>query len=275
MPSTIHTILNALGSVLITPWIRWSLWTGLIVASLLTALAALLVYRACSNQEGIRSSRNRSISALLDIPLYGEYPAAVFPGIATSLASASLYLAHALKPLLILGLPLTWALIQLGAWFTWQPFQPNETIIATATLNEGVKTADLRTHLSTSPEITVTMEAVHIPAQREISWRLEARSAGDGWLNLHVADRIQRIAIPIGIRPARITPKLFSPLSWHSLLYGAPAMLDLGGAVQSFHIHFPERRFTVGIWSLHWIVVFLVLTLAFGLALSIPLKVEL
>jgi hypothetical protein len=275
MPATIHNFLNALGSFLISPWIQWSLWAGLVVASLLIAVVALLVFRGFSNQEGIRYSRNRSIAALLDIPLYGEYPAAVFPCVGASLWSAGRYLTHALKPLLILVLPLAWALIQFGAWFTWQPYAPGDTIIATAYLNPHSRAPETEPQLTTSPEITLVMEPVRVPARREISWRLKSTSAGEGRLEIVAGDRSHHIAVPVGDRPARITPKFFSPHAWQSLLYGAPAILEGADTIRSVELDFPDRRFTIGGWSLHWIVVFLLLTFVFGLALSIPMRVEL
>lgn len=268
MIASMHAMLNGLGSVLVGPWCRWSVGLGIVMGAVLTAVIALLVYRATSNQSGIRSARNRAIAHLADIALYTEYPGVVFGCVGRSLGAAGRYLAYALVPLLVMIVPVAWLLIQCNAWFGWRGLEPGKAVTVTAELEPGGEGIP---EVQAVGAVKVETEGWRIAGRDEVSWRVRAEGPGAAGLRFGTHE----VRLQVGGEPARLHPERYEASDPHLLLAGAPAVLPDGLGIRRLEIPYPEREVELGGWSLHWIVPYLVLTLAAGLVLSVPLRVEL
>ena len=99
---------------------------GLLPISVLLAAAAVLIFRAVSNQERIRALRERMKGHLLGAIVFSHSFRTVVSSLGRAIALNGLYLVHAFVPLLIMILPVLVLYVQLEHWYGWRPARAGE-----------------------------------------------------------------------------------------------------------------------------------------------------
>jgi len=245
---------------------------GLVVISLLTGLAAILVFRYASNQAAMRRVKNRIQAHLLAVRLFPDRLGIVVRAYGRILRFTAIYLAYNLKPLAILLLPLVVLMVQLDLRFGRKPLQIHDSFILKATLaGSGVLDSD---SLKLPKGLTLTAPPVNIPAQQEVDWRIRADESGVYWPAVVVAGRTfaKQVVVSKAITPLPVERARAGLVEW--LMNPVEPPLPRDGPLQSLEVNYAPRSIDLGYFATNWLVVFLVVSFVSGLILKFVLEIE-
>ncbi len=114
--------INTIFDLLVLPLAGWPA-LALIFLSLLTAAAALLIFKLATNQKDLATARDRLVGHIYEMGLYQDH-LSVLARIQGSLARANLrYLSLTLPALLALLVPMVVAVVQLESRFAHRPLE--------------------------------------------------------------------------------------------------------------------------------------------------------
>jgi hypothetical protein len=275
MISAFNSVLGRFFDVILYPLRALNPWVAIALLSLLTAVIMLLVYRVVSNQDGIKKTRNRIAAHLLEIRLYQNNMPVTFRAQGSILWWNLKYLMHAMKPMLVLVIPLVLAIINLDLRFGTSPLAPGDSTVVALKLRPGYQPSQVPAQIKTPAGIEVATPPLRIDGEREVDWRLKAKEPGTHLLDIRVGDEVLAKSIVVGnptldaVQSARVGPGIFNLL----LNPGEPP-LPGSSAVQSIAISYPHKNLVLFGFHIHWLVAFFVLSVLFGLGLKGFFKVQ-
>jgi len=271
----INSALNAFFDLLCAPFARLNAWGAMAFLSLLTGLLMLLVFRFTSNQKGIRRTKDLIKGHLLEFRLFKDNLGVTMRAFGRVLLYNLRYLAYALKPLLIMIIPLLLILAQLNARFGYRPLHPGEQVLLKVKLVRGTNPLNLDLTIAPSAGFTVETPPLRIEEEGEVDWRLRAVEAGRHDIVLQGQGR--SVVKTMAIGPARLNA--LAPLKtnrkfFNQLFNPAEPALPRGFPLDSIELVYPGRSLRLLGMDIHWLLAFFVLSLVFGFGLKGLFKVE-
>jgi uncharacterized membrane protein (DUF106 family) len=271
----VNLVIGGIVDTILLPFRDLSPWFGLTAVSLLTALLMLEVYKLTSNQPAIRRAKDLIKAHLLEMRLYKDNMRASWGAQAGILKANLAYMAANLKPLAVMIVPLVLILARLSLWYDRAPLEPGQETLVKAGLAETADPMGLDLRLETPPTVEISAPVVRIADEHEVVWRIKALAAGQGRLTLRAGDRTIEKTVAVGGRKTARVSALASRGSFlERVLYPGEPPLPDGTPVRSIEILYPARRLAAFGLGVHWLVAYLVLSIAFGFALKGAFKVE-
>jgi uncharacterized membrane protein (DUF106 family) len=250
-------------------------WFGLTAVSLLTALLMLEAYKLTSDQAAIRRAKDRIKAHLLEMRLYKDNMRATWGAQAGILKANLAYMAANLKPLAVMIVPLVLILARLSLWYDRAPLEPGREALVKVKLAGTADPLALDLRLETPPVVEVSAPPVRIADEREVVWRIKALAAGHGRLTLRAGGLTFEKTVAVGGRKLARVSALASRGSFlKRVLYPGEPPLPDGTPVRSVEVLYPARTLAAFGFGVHWLVAYLVLSVAFGFALKGVFKVE-
>jgi hypothetical protein len=280
------TILNALLAsafdLLLFPFRQLPPIVGLSVVSLLTAAGMLLVFRAKSDQQRIEQVKRAMVAALFEIRLFNDDLPALFRAQGEMLKQNAAYLRLSLVPMLWMIVPIGLIAAQLEFQYGYAGLTPGQPVLVTAQLRQS--TTPLAEAAAVSPpvpaaslevpkEIRVLTAGAWFPATQEIIWRVMADVPGEYVLNAKFDGGTFSKTVDATDRVVRRSPVRVATGFVNQMMYPAEPPLPDGGIVTSISVGYPSRAIRVLRWDLPWAIVYLVLSMAFAVALRKPFGV--
>ncbi len=257
--------------------ISWPLWglgsMGILVfVSFLSALLALWIFGRYSNQEAIRTVRNRIRGNMLAVRLYRDNVPVVIALQGSIIRDTLTYLKYSLVPLPVLLIPFLLILIQLDLHLQVRPLRPGESAVVKAKFSTALGPQDHVT-LETPREVRVETPPVRIAALKEVAWRIRAEEPTRDFMTIHWGDRAVQKKVIVGdyegavsaLRTGNMTEVLLNP--------GEPP-IRRSTAIESILVDYPRRDYSLLGWDIHWVILFFVFCTVFGLAFKGVLGVE-
>lgn len=173
-----------------------------LVWGVLTGLLLFAAFHGFTNAAAMRAWKRRRSAQMLCLYLFGDDPALSMRSLGQIAIANGALLLYALPPLLIAAPFVAVIAVNLNEFFTQTPLADRGGAILTVRLTQP---CDATIH---SPAwIEIDLPPVHIPAAREISWRLRATAQRDGLLEIACGG--ERVSKEIDARPApRYFPKV-------------------------------------------------------------------
>ncbi|HDJ24111.1 MAG TPA: hypothetical protein ENF17_09495 [Candidatus Aminicenantes bacterium] len=265
--------------IIFFPWEKLHPWWGMIYISLLTGLFMLWVFRLTSNQAGIKEVKQQIKAHLLEIRLFKDNMALTLKAQGRILLCNLKYISYSFKPMLVMILPLLLILIQLNFRFAYQPLAPGERTIVKVKVKPGFDLLQMPISLTSSPGIMVETPPLRIEEGGEIDWRIRAVQEGHHLLKIKINnDQEVEKEIFVAARGARKLSTL-SPLRppsnfIPSLLYPLEKPIPSDLPLQDIEVIYPSGNFHFLGLSLHWLIVYFLLAIAFGFGLKRIVGVE-
>jgi hypothetical protein len=284
------TILNALLAsafdLLLFPFRQLPPIVGLSVVSLLTAVGMLLVFRATSDQRRLEQVKRAMIAALFEIRLFNDDLPALFRAQGEMLRQNAAYLRLSLVPMLWMIVPIGLVAAQLEFQYGYAGLTPGQPALVKAHLRQATtsRTEPASASAAESPpvsaaslevpkEIRVLTSGAWFPATQEIIWRVMADVPGEYVLNAKFDGGTFTKTVDATDRVVRRSPIRVAAGFMNQMLYPAEPPLPDGGIVTSISVGYPSRAIRVLRWDLPWVIVYLVLSMAFAVALRKPFGV--
>jgi uncharacterized membrane protein (DUF106 family) len=273
--------------VLLYPFRQLSPIVGLSVASLLTAAAMLLVFRATSDQRRIEQVKRAMVAALFEIRLFNDDLPALFRAQGEMLRQNAAYVRLSLVPMLWMIVPIVLVVAQLEFRYGYAGLTPGQSVLVKAQLRHAPATntdaAPAAGEASSAPaatleapnEVRVLTSAVWFPATQEVVWQVTPNTPGEFVLNARIGSGTFTKTLEATDHVVRRSPLRVSPGLVDQFLYPAEPPLPVSADVASISVAYPARAIRILGWDMPWIVVYFGLSMAFALLLRKPLGVTL
>jgi uncharacterized membrane protein (DUF106 family) len=271
----VNLVFGGMVGAVLWPFRGLSPWFGMIAVSLVTAGLMLEVYKHTSNQAAIRRAKDRIKAHLLEMRLYKDNMRVTLAAQGAIVKANLAYMAANLKPLAVMIVPLVLVLAQLSLWYDRAPLRPGEETLVKATLETSADPVTAGLALETPPGLEITAPAVRIPDLHEVVWRVRALAPGAGRLVVRAGDAAIEKTVAVGGGPMAKVSALASRGSiWKQVLYPGEPALPSGQAVRSIEILYPAKTLSAFGLNVHWLIAYLILSIAFGFAFKGVFKVE-
>lgn len=270
-----NAVFSAIFNMLFYPFNSLAPVWGMLIISFVTGVVMLFIFKATSDQKGIKQAKNFVKAHFLAIRLYRDDIGLMFNTMKNILVSNMLYMKKSLRPMLFLIVPVGVILIQLGSRYEFRPFKVGETFILTLRLHEAIENVDLKdVGISLPVGLSLDMPPVKIARLREVNWRVKAEQPGSydvvfkyqgSTVNkqLHVEGAL----VPIAREIAR------SNLSV-ALMNPAESSLPGSSFASIISVGYPKRDFEFFGWQFHWLIAFFIFSLISAFAFKGFLGVE-
>lgn len=271
----VNLLMNGLFAFFFLPFRTLDPWIGLIFISLLTGLLMLFIFRWTSNQAGIRKVKDKIKAHLLEVRLFKDSMDVTLRAQGQILRANLRYIAYSAKPMLVMIVPLLLILAQLNAWFGYRALDVGEAALLKVKLEAGMNPLELEWKLETPPAVAVETPPLRIEQEREIDWRIRARSAGEFKVILKMGEQsASKTFVVAGPPLARVSPLRVKRSLWREFLNPGEKPVPASFPVESIEVTYPARRLNVLGVRLHWLIAYFGLSIIFGFALKRPFKVE-
>jgi len=182
-------------------------------------------------------------------------------------------LVYSIVPLLVMIIPVSLLLAQMGLWYQSRPLLPGEETVVTMKLNGEMNSPWPKVDIESIPAAEVMMAPVRIFSKREICWKIRALEKGYHRIVFKVDGEQIEKDLAIGAGFMRVSAERpgwrWSDIMLHP--WEKPFRPD--SIAQSVSINYPARpSLTSGTdW---WLIYFFVLSLVFALIFKPFLKVR-
>ncbi len=245
---------------------------GLTVISVLTGAVMLVVWKFTSNQDAIARSKSKIAAYILEIRLFPDDMRAQFAAQGRALGANFRYMTYAIPPMLIVLLPVVAILVQLDVRYQRRPLEPGEVTLLKVKVAEEVDLASVT--LDAPAGIFVETPAMRVVAEDEVDWRLRADTPGEYDVKVTAGATVETKRIVVGERLTKLAE--FREQSNFLTIWMAPAEKPLpkGSPIHEIRLTYPEREMKLAGISMHWLLVFFVVSVLFGFAIKGIVGVE-
>lgn len=262
-------------SLLISPFKSIDPLWSLTFISLLVGILMLLIFRYTSNQRAIQEVKNKISAYIFELRLFKDDLGTVLSAQKNIFKYNMRYMSYALKPMLFMIIPLAIILIQLEGWYGFKALVPNESAVVSLKLSEKGRDVISSISATSAPGVEIESPALRIQSEKEVNWRVLAKETGQSELTFKVNDQtFTRDVIVADKGLTRVTPSSFKSGLWNFLLNPGGKAIPDNPYVEEIQIGYPLNSVTVYKWGLHWLLILMVLSIAFGFALKGLFKVE-
>ena len=241
----------------------------------------MLVYRWTSNQEALAAVKRRLFAHLLEVRLFNDDLRAVLAAQLRLLRENLTYLRLNLVPLLWMIVPFMLVIAQLQFHYGYEGVEVGERTLLVVDLagtdSEGAAAveADRRPpiEIEVPPGVAMETDGVWIPSLRQVVWRLRAEEPGDHELTVSTGGEAFAKSLFVanpegGARWVRRSPTRRRAAILDQLLYPAEPSLPRGGPIERIDVQYAAASISFfGLFDVHWLIAFLVLSIALAFAL--------
>jgi uncharacterized membrane protein (DUF106 family) len=245
---------------------RFHPMVSLLVVSVLTGGVMLVIFRYTSNQEGIARAKDRIMAHILEVRLFQDDLRLQLAAQRKILVANLHYMRHALVPMLVMLVPVLVILIQLDVRYARRPLLPGETTVLRARVADGIDLSTVR--LEVPSGIALETEPLRVPDRSEVDWRIRVDREGTHDLALLVGSERAVKRLESGDRLTKLADERA-----HGGILGVwtnpgESPLPGGSPFRSIELRYPERDLRVFGFGAHWLLVFFVVSVAFGFAIK-------
>lgn len=235
-------------------------WLSLLAVSIATGIALLWVFRKTSNQAAIRRTKKKLQAHLLELRLYADDPSVVWRAQKRLLAENLRYMLLMLRPALVATVPMVLLLIVLDGFYGRQPLRLGEEAVVTVQMSTPLNPASPPPELRAPAEIAVETPAVRVLSEGQFSWRIRPLEEVSGDLCILSAGAAVTKKVDAGGGPRYLSSRRVRSLV---SLVAHPGELPLdAGAIEWIELEYPPAGVRLLGMETHWLVWFLVFSMA-------------
>jgi hypothetical protein len=265
--SRMNAGMNATFALLNGPMRSVPAWLSLSMISALLGVVLLVLFKYTSPQTAIGRVRDRIKANLLAMKLFKDSVPAVLKAQFRVFAAAFMLLVYSLPPVLVMIVPFSLVLGQLGVWYEAAPLAVDQQAVITMQLSETPGTSLPEVELLPSDAVRIVAGPVRVPAKQKVYWRIMAVQPGLHDLQFKVGDEQIGKQISIGSGQMPVSAKRPSLNIEDVILYPAETPFSPSSPVQSIAIAYPDRTGPLT-GSGNWVITFFVVSMLAALAVK-------
>ena len=233
-----------------------------VVLSIVIGLLMVVLFGYTSNQKAIKIAKDQLKAHLLAVRLFQDQLHVVMGSYGRILRGTGRYLKLAFMPLLYVIIPITLLIVQLDRYLGSTGIQTNVAFLVTVRVSNPDALNDVSLELPT--EITMTAPAVHVPAAREIVWRLAASKEGTYEVKVAAAGPNVTKTLRVSTELARVSPVRLRGHFWERMFSSTESAIPDNSPIESVAIDYPERSIEIAGYEINWIWLFFILSMIAG-----------
>ncbi len=232
----------------------------------------VLVFRYTSDQKAIGRAKDALKAHLLAVRLFQDQLPVVLGAYGKILRGTGRYLRLAFTPFLIAIVPMTLLLIQMDRYLGWMPLQPAQSFLLEAQVSNPEVLDRVELHLPDG--LVSSAPPVHIPYEKSVAWRLEARHAGRFAVDVVAGGENASKLVMVSSGLEKISPVRLQGNFWARMLSSAEPALPDGGTIQAVSVSYSARNIELLGIQWNWLVLFFILSLAAGFVFKSVLRIQ-
>lgn len=270
-----NVLTNALGRFVVAPvvglcggWLSNTIFAGIV------GVMALFMFKYTSNQDAIGKVRDNIKAQTLALKLFSDSVSVTLQAQMRLFIGAFSLFFHALRPMLVMIVPVVLILSQMALWYQARPLAVGEESLVTVQLNGDSKSVFYELQMQPNAAFEITTGPVKALANREIFWKVKATRGGDHIIVLR-GDGIEvEKKLSVGGGAFRRVSLLRPGQKWSDiLLHPLEKPFSSDSPVQSIGIEYPDRNsFLSGTSS--WLIYFFVASMVIALIFKPAVKVK-
>lgn len=269
----INVPINALGNLLMG-WIGTVPgWLSNTIISAVTGVVLLIIWKYTSNQSAIGRVRDAIKADMLALKLFKDSISVTLRAQGRVFAGAGKLLVHALRPMMVIIIPVCLLFSQMGLWYQSRPLLPGEETIVRMKLNSSSNLPLSEVNIESIPGAEIVTGPVRVFSKRQIFWQIKARQNGNHRIIFKAGQ--QQIEKQLAIGDGFMRVSVERPAWYWTDIMRNPAEKPFApdSVVQSISINYPDRpsRTSGTNW---WVGYFFVASMAFALIFKPFLKVR-
>ncbi len=273
LTSWLNVPANALGRWLLGWVAHVPPWLSNTIISIVLGVLLLILFKYTSNQRAIGRTKDQIKANMLAMKLYKDSIAVTLKVQAQLFGGALMLLLHAVRPMLVMMIPVCLVLAQMSLWYQSRPLREGEYAVVTVQLADNSGSNWPEVSLDVPATVRVTIGPVRITTKREICWEIQAQTSGSQPLVFNVGEKVvtKQLVIGDGMMPVSIKRP---GRQWTQILqHPLEKPLESNSLVQSIDIDYPDRisRVSGTNW---WVIYCLVVSLVAAMLLKPLLKVK-
>jgi uncharacterized membrane protein (DUF106 family) len=269
----INVPVNASAGFLLAPVGMLPGWLSNTVISAVVGPILLIIFKYTSNQLAIGHVRDNIKADMLALKLFKDNMSVILKAQGRVLKGSLLLLFHSVRPMLVMIVPVSLLLAQMGLWYQLRPLTPGQETIISMKLSGKIDTPWPRVTLESSPAVEVMVDQVRAFSTREIYWKIKVQENGYHALVFKVDGKQIEKELAIGDGFMRISAHRPGWRFTDILLHPLEEPFDPDSVVQSIHIKYPDR-IALSSGTDWWVVYFFIASLIFALVFKPFLKVR-
>lgn len=289
----INVPLNAAGKFLLAPIGLMPGWLSNTIIAAVTGVILLILFKYTSNQQAIGRVKDDIKANMLALKLFKDSISVTLQAQGHLFKGALLLLRYAIVPLLVMIVPVSLLLGQMGLWYQARPLRIGEEALVTMKLNgdkmklipdtaeQNAQMARLngqrfywpKVSIEPSTNAEVTIGPVRALSKREICWKIKAQENGYHRIVFQVDKQQIEKELAVGGGFMRVSAQR-PGWRWADILlhpWEKPFRTD--SVVQSISVDYPDRlsRTSGTNW---WLIYFFIASMVFALFFKPFLKVK-
>jgi hypothetical protein len=229
-------------------------------------IGMLWVFSRVSDQAKIVRTKKVLYAHLYELRLFGDEPRLIWRAQKGLLLGNLRYLGLMLRPAVILSIPMIFLLVQLEAFYGRELLPLGKPAIVTVQMSGPLDKHTAPPNLEAPAGIDVETLPVRILEQGQISWRIRPRQAISGDLRLVFPNGVYDKTVASGLGTRYLSERRVSSV-FDLLLYPSEKCLP-GGLVNWIEVRYPAAEVQFLGFRFHWLVWFLLFSMATALALK-------
>jgi hypothetical protein len=247
--------------------------SGMVIGiSLVIGLMMVIVFGYTSDQRAIRIAKDRLKAHLLALRLFQDQIHVVLRSYGRIVMATGHYLRLALKPLILVIVPMTFLIVQLDRYLGSEPFSTGRAFLVKVRGDSSDALNHASLHLPDG--LTTTAPPVHVPAEDEVAWRVVANSNGDYVIKVQVADQLFSKRVIVGSGFPRLSPVRLRGRFWQRIFLSAEPALPENRFVKAIDVLYPSRDIAFLGFEWNWIWLFFALSITAGFLFKSILGIE-
>jgi hypothetical protein len=282
---SVNSAVTAFFDIVLTPFEALGREFALVMISGLFGILALFVFKYISNQKGIKAAKDRIKGHLIEIRIYQDDLWVVAKAVGKVVLRNLQYVGYNLLPFVPLAIPFVFVLAQFVTRYGFAPLPvqadgPNALAgrgtVVQVELAKGHEAEIAGLTIEYPPFLHPLTGPVRAPSEGRAFQEVVATAPGRGRITLTLADgtRVTKDVVAGDQAPRMMQPERVQGLflSW---LWPAETSFDAQSPFHRVHFAYPDgklRWMPDGVFGV--LIVFLVASIVFGLAVMKPLKVQ-
>jgi hypothetical protein len=258
--------LNLVFDVWLWPFKSLSPIWQIVALSIPATIFSLLVFRHTSNQDGIRTEKDKIKAYLLEMRLFKDDLGVTLSAEKEILKHTLSYMGYALLPMAVMIIPFILILVQVESRFAFKSLEAGQEAILSVTVDPAASVRQVDSLLDLPDGLRKATPAMRIEETGEIFWRVQAMRSGSHRAVVRIGDRSfeKKVVVDRGVIPLATT--LYPIDDIRSLGYPAEAGLNPDPPVTMIELDYPRARSEfAGLSSASWLLFLFTLILGFAL----------
>lgn len=274
---TLHTLLENLVEMVVSPLAAWSPLGALVIISAVFGVVVALVFRWTSNQKRLKRIADLCRAQVLAIKLFKDDPKSIFLAFGRLLKYSAQRIWCLVPSMLVILFPSVLLLIHLAVWYEHRPLLPGEATVVELQLADRAWDAQLDLTPELPEQLSLETPALHDLEQKSLLWRVRAVESQPATIEWQVEPQTVGKSLAVSERPAALTPvSVRRPGTgwWDRLLHPVEDAFDAGSSVRGITIHHPSRSTPVFGWDIPWWLTMLIVSIIAAFLAGPILKVQ-